>query len=128
MNIFEYVQANALQLPADSKEEGAVSVHFFKVKPRPGAFGATAEKFREAIKAHKGEFRTVDPLDGNEHGYIELGAWAGDQGAALLLMGLGECLGVWKVMSPEFMMPSMPDLWNELAGAGYVTVRAFTTA
>ena len=33
--------------------------------------------------------------------YIELGAWIGDQGLALALMGLGSALGIWGIITPQ---------------------------
>jgi len=40
-------------------------------------------------------------LDGNEHSYIELGGLLGSQEAALLLIGLGHLLGLWKALEPQ---------------------------
>ena len=53
------------------------------------------EDFISVVKSHRGDFAEVNLFDVNEHSYIEVGAWAGDQGMALMLMGLGTVLGVW---------------------------------
>ncbi len=80
-------------------------------------------RFRELVVASKqGEFGELDPWDGKEHSYIEVGRWIGDQGLALMLMGLGAVLGLWGLMTPK-MLPGLPDdLVMQMAGAGMVTI------
>ncbi len=95
---------------------------FFKVA---STGSADKEKLKELIKAHKGEYNEVDPFDGKEHSYIELGGWVGDQGIALMLMGLGEILGIWKLMTPKTVFKNFPeDMQMQMAGNGYVTILA----
>ena len=98
---------------------------FFRIKARDNPDG---NQLRALLKAHadRGPFATVDVLDGQEHSYLELGAWLGSQGTALRLMGLGQLLGLWQLLTPKNMLgPAAPDdLVKELAGAGYVTVVA----
>lgn len=98
-------------------------VVFFHVKAGPEA---NADTLRELVRGHKGEWNNVDLFDGNEHNYIELGGWIGDQGMALTLMGLGSLLGLWKLLTPRTQLgPDLSDeLVNRMAGMGFVAVRA----
>ena len=95
---------------------------FFLVAARDGA---DADSLRRlvAAAAGPGAFGSLDPLDGREHGYIEVGGWIGDQGAALMLMGLGTVLGLWTLMTPE-MFGFHGPVALEMAGYGLVTVHA----
>jgi hypothetical protein len=96
-------------------------VFFFKVKQLDGANATT---MRQLIGQHRGVFDECDPLDGKEHSYIELGAWIGDQGLALMFMGLGELLGLWSIMHPG-KLPGLPMvLQQQMAGAGLVSIVA----
>jgi hypothetical protein len=83
------------------------------------------EEFERLIREHEGVFGTCDPLDGSEHSYIELGGWLGDQGLALLFMGLGVVLGTFRLLTPRTVLPEMLDdaMIMQMAGAGYVTVQ-----
>ena len=101
-------------------------VHFFKVALRN--VDADKEELKneliDILKSHEGEFNVVDLFDGKEHGYMEIGGWVGDQGLALTLMGLGELLGVWELMTPERLMPFLPyDIQKKMAGMGMITVK-----
>ena len=97
-----------------------VDMVFFEVcaKDKPDA-----DKLRELIaESRQGDHCELDPWDGKEHSYLEVGAWIGDQGLALMLMGLGSILGLWKLMTPR-MLPGLPDeLVMQMAGAGMVTI------
>lgn len=104
---------------------------FFKVavaeNPDPTADKPDAETLRRLCKEHKGHHCDVDIFDGKEHNYLKLGGWVGDQGYALMLMGLGAILGLWKLMTPLTMLPagSIPeDLIQQMAGQGYVAIQA----
>lgn len=64
-------------------------------------------------------------FDGVEHNFIEIGVWLGDQRVALLLMGLGETLGMWSVMTPKTVMDGLePDVIMQMASDGLVTIQA----
>lgn len=120
MSLTEYVRKNAIRcLPEDADAD----VIFFGVRK---STSATAEALKESISSHKGEFCEVNLLDGNEHGYIELGGWIGDQGDALLLIGLGAALGIWKLLTPKTIMGDFctPDMAHEMAGMGMVSMQA----
>lgn len=109
--------------------EGMVDVHFFKTGfkfgPEFTTLAAERETFMGLIADHDPEFAPCDVLDGKEHGFIELGAWIGDQGLALRFMALGEYLGMWKVMTPlRVLGDTIPkkDL-DTMAGMGLITIQ-----
>jgi len=95
-------------------------VVFFRVCARNEPDAAA---FRILIEgAQHGEFCELDPWDGKEHGYMEVGGWIGDQGLALQFIGLGSLLGLWRLMTPK-MLPGLPDdLVMQMAGMGMVTI------
>lgn len=95
---------------------------FFKV----AATGSpTLADFRQLTSDHKGEFNEVDPFDGREHNYLELGGWLGDQGAALRYMGLGVLLGAFRLLSPKEMLPGITDEQAiQMAGMGLLAVQS----
>jgi hypothetical protein len=69
----------------------------------------------------QGEFGDLNMLDNQEHSYIEVGGWIGDQGLAMQLMGLGWLLGLWQCMTPK-LIGLDGDLAMQMAGAGYVSL------
>ena len=80
--------ADAPPNPEEHQPKGhTADMVFFEVSANPGA---DAETLKQLVSENKeGSFGDVDVLDGNEHSYLELGGWIGDQGLALMLMGLG---------------------------------------
>ena len=106
--------------------EHAVDLVFFKV----AIVGEPAlAEFESIARSHDGVFCECDPFDGKEHGYLELGGWLGDQGLALLFMGLGALLGRFTLLTPRTVMPGLPeDIVLRMAGAGLVTVLADNSA
>lgn len=105
----------------DKKLDGhTCNVFFFNVCLKDNPDPA---RFRELIEANPaGDFCELNPFDGKEHSYIEIGGWIGDQGLALQFMGLGELLGLWGVMHPGKIMPADHPLAKEMAGAGMVSL------
>ncbi len=103
------------QQPADH----TVDLVFFEVAAKGDPI---AVDFRRLIEeASEGEFCELNPWDGGEHSYIQVGAWIGDQGLALMFMGLGSLLGLWSIMTPKML--GLPDeLVQEMAGKGMVTI------
>ncbi len=97
-------------------------VAFFKVK---AINEPKADELKTLIVSHKGDFNNVDLFDKREHGYIEIGGWIGDQSLALMLMGLGALVGLWKLLTPRSMFGDTieDDLVQQMAGAGYVTIQ-----
>ena len=64
-------------------------------------------------------------LNGCEHGYMELGGLMGDQGLALLCMGLGALLGTWELLTPRSVLGKLglsEGAMMDLAGRGMVTI------
>lgn len=93
---------------------------FFKVALRGEP---DVEELKGLIKAHQGEFIEIDLLDGEEHNYMDIGAWIGDQGLALMLMGMGSLLGLWDLMTPYSMLKCDESVAMRLAGMGMITVK-----
>lgn len=137
MKLHEYILANcergacqcgkcadAPEHPEQHQPTGhTADLVFFNVRAKDGA---SAETLRALVKEHRGDFCDCDLFDGNEHSYLEVGGWIGDQGVALMLMGLGSLLGLWKLLTPRTVLgASIPDdLAKQMAGAGYVSVQA----
>lgn len=84
----------------------------------------TAEEFERLTKEKKGAFVELDPLDGKEYGYMELGAWIGDQGLAMQYMALGAMLNLFNLISPVtvFQLDSNDPKAMKLVGAGFLAV------
>jgi hypothetical protein len=85
---------------------------------------ADKETLLQKISDQRGEFTTVNLFDGNEHGYIELGAWIGDQQVALRFMGLAKILDVVELLTPKKLLGGVlsDEVVNLLAQQGMVTV------
>lgn len=64
-------------------------------------------------------------FDGKEHSYLETGADMGDQGVALMTMGLGSLLGVWELLTPLSVLGSNcpEDIKMGLAGRGFISIK-----
>jgi len=130
MTIDEYINKHTGRLCAccaekeDNEPDTAViDVVFFKMM----ALGdPKAEELRELVKNYESPYGPIDLFDGNEHSYLEIGGLFGDQGLALRLMGLGDILGLWKLMTPRTIRgATLPkDLVERMAGVGYVTIMA----
>jgi hypothetical protein len=92
-----------------------VNLTFFEV----GMYGDPDAEIFKKLAQEAG----VTPPAGHEVSYIQIGGSIGDQGTALLTMGLGHLLGAWKVLSPDLTMPSLPkDLKMKMAGQGMVSI------
>lgn len=88
-------------------------------------------KVRKVNNPDKGEFKKLVEegfphwLDGKEHTYLETGGDCGDQGLALMAMGLGELLGIWRLLTPNSMVPFLDEKMRmEMAGVGYVSIKS----
>lgn len=98
-----------------------IDMVFFKVA-KVGS--PTLEEFRKLTKDSKdGEFCEADPLDEQEHNYMELGGWLGDQGLAMLYMALGVSLGAFKLLSPA-MLGLSGQMAMQMAQAGMLSIQA----
>lgn len=128
MKLYEYVQEHAIRGACQcgkcfdavaNPEQHQPSDHtadlvFFKV----AAKDADAPTFKALVAEEFPHW-----LDGKEHSYLETGADIGDQGAALMAMGLGSVLGVWKLLTPA-MLHIPADLQMQMAGAGMVSIQS----
>ena len=106
----------------DAQPSGhTADVFFFEVAATEGA---SAEELAALIERNKnGEWADIDLLNGSEHSYIHIGGWIGDQGLALMLMGLGSVLGLWRLMTPK-MLPGLPEpLMQQMADQGMVSIQ-----
>ena len=89
------------------------------------AFGEpTAEEFTKLTKENAERFADINPLDGKDHNYMELGAWIGDQGLAMMYMALGVHLGVFSLLSGNTLLglPKGDPLVMQMAQAGLLSV------
>jgi hypothetical protein len=119
-----YIETRTERLSREVDNPQAADVFFFKVLPKAGP---DADTLRQLIKGHTSAFgEEVDVFDGNEHSYVELGGWLGDQGAALALIGLGTQLGLWRLLSPKTMLGEhlTDELEQQLAGQGLISLQA----
>jgi len=127
-DLWEYITKNTVRGDCtcgkciDKKEDPqqpsghTVDLIFFKVAKKDSA---NKEIFFELVKKEFPHW-----LDGKEHSYLEIGADIGDQGIALMTMGLGNLLGVWDLLSPETMTPFLPrELKLQMAGQGLITIK-----
>lgn len=128
MSLYDYVSAHTIRgactcgkccdAPADPEghqpDGHTADLVFFKV----AAKGADKEEFVSLARRDYPHW-----FDGKEHSYLEIGGDVGDQGAALMTMGLGSLLGAWKLMTPR-MLPIPEDLQMQMAGMGMVTIQA----
>lgn len=104
-----------------------VDLQFFKVALKDNPLDVDKEIMKDEliplIKGHKGDFCDVDLFDGKEHNFIEIGGWIGDQGLALILMGMGELIGIWKVATPNRIAPDFSEETRTmLAQTGYISI------
>jgi hypothetical protein len=84
------------------------------------------DELLKLVKEHEAEFGDkINILDGKEHSFIEVGGWIGDQGYALMLMGLGSLLGCWELLTPRNILGKLIDdeMVMKLAGVGMVTIK-----
>lgn len=96
-----------------------IDLFFFDVSAKNSP---DADTLKKLVAEHKGEFDDVNPYDGQEHSYIELGGWIGDQGIAMMFMGLSVALGLGQVMHPVNMLKLERNhpLAQQMAGMGMV--------
>lgn len=109
--------------PGPKTNRHTADLIFFKVctknRPTPG-------QLRILIDDHVSEYGPCDLFDGKEHSYLEIGGFVGDQGVALMLMGLGSLLGLWQLLTPYTVLgtDTPPELAMQMAGVGYVAIQA----
>jgi hypothetical protein len=143
--IYDYLSRHVRQV-AVSEEEG-IDLIFFKVQivGEPSSEklrklvqdnlvrlaederGPDAGDLKEIIEDNEeGEFEKVNLFDGKEHSYIQVGAWIGDQGAAMGLMALGTHLGLWDLLTPMTVLGRIFDrddpMVMQMAGMGMISI------
>lgn len=134
MNIQEYISTRTERgackcgkcidaTPGNPQPEGhAVDMVFFKVAPRGDT---NPEEFKRITRETKGEFSEFDPLDGRAYSYTDIGAWIGDQSAAMRYMALGSMLGVFTLITPMTMgAPTDSEEAKQMAGNGFLLIEA----
>src|SRR6185369_17852469 len=114
MNLIEYIQTHTdrgacqcgkcgfiggddgrkARIARDLIDEHTASVYYFDVCAKNNP---KEEILKKLIKEYTGEFNEVDLFDREEHSYIEIGGWLGDQELALRLMGLMKMLGICEI-------------------------------
>jgi len=128
MNVAEYVSRHAVRgacqcgkcfdAPANPDQHQPIGhtadLVFFKVAARE----ANRSEFERLVNAEFPHW-----LDGKEHSYLDTGGDIGDQGLAMMAMGLGAILGTWKLMTPA-MLDIPDDLKIQMAGVGFITIQA----
>lgn len=108
--------------PGPKTNRHTADLIFFKVCTKNNP---TADELRALVTAHQGEYGPCDLFDGKEHSYLEIGGFVGDQGVALMLMGLGSLLGLWQLLTPNTIMPYLPEETKmHMAGVGLITILA----
>ncbi len=128
-NLSDYVQKHSLrgactcgqcvdapENPDEHQPGGhTVDLTFFKVAAR----GGNKDEFIALVKKEFPQY-----LDRAEHSYLQVGGDMGDQGLALMLIGLGDVLGAWKALSPDTLMPFIEDdMKKQMAGMGMVSLK-----
>lgn len=82
------------------------------------------DEFKTVTAGQRGMYGNINPLDGKEHSYIELGAWIGDQGLALQYMALGVSLGVFNLLSGKTILKLNQPEALALAQRGLLAIQA----
>lgn len=136
MKLIKYIEDNTIRGPCccgkcidgvkdpETKQPSGhtADMIFFKVSAKETA---DANRLKELIQKHISGYTNVDLFDGKEHNYLEVGAWMGDQGLSLQLMGLGSILKLWTLMTPKTMLGDLPDeLVMQMAGSGMISIKA----
>ena len=78
---------------------------FFKVALNPDNDIPSIDMFKKWSNEFEGNIK-VNPFDGNEHGFMELGAWLGDQENALRYMAFGHLIGAFDLLTPRTVLPA----------------------
>jgi len=118
----QYVRDNTSTVPAGTGNN-AVNVVFFDVEVSEKA---NRDTLRDLVNKHQGVHNDVAMFDSNEHSYIELGGWVGDQGIALALIGMGAHFELWKLLSPYSVLGDAvtPEQALQMAGMGLMSMQA----
>ena len=110
-----------------------VDLIFFKVAlvNAAGDEPASAEELVRLTDAHLGDWGDCKPFDGEEHNYMKLGGWIGDQGLAMQFMALASILGLTQLLTPytifgRDLFIADPGLPLQMAQSGLLSVQSAT--
>ena len=119
--------------PEKHQPEGhTVDMAFFQVAFREDIFQkAVREGMTDPVLKEADELRELitknfpQYFDGNEHSYLEVGADMDDQGTALMLIGAGHLLGLWKAMTPTTVLGDLisDEMKMQMAGMGMISLK-----
>lgn len=114
------VRDAVLQVQPDT--EGATDVGFISIIQNPEVELDAVTLSKAILAAEKGYYQD-EPLERLLAGpsYIELGAWIGDQGLALALMGLGSALDIWGIITPQTLGIEGEEA-KQMMGMGFIMV------
>ena len=111
MKLSEYVKNHIVK-----DKNGKTNLMFFKVSKKDNP---DKEDFLKLVKKEYPHW-----LDGKEHHYLECGGDMDSQEIALTTMGLGIILEVWDLLTPESIMPFLPqEMKMEMAGRGMISIK-----
>jgi len=108
-----------IDAPANPKQPGGhtINLSFFKVAAKENP---DKDEMLDLVKKEFPQW-----LNGAEHSYLEVGGDMGDQGLAIMTIGLGHLLGIWECLCPETIMPFLPPkMKQQMAERGLVCLRA----
>jgi len=112
-----------IDAPAETKQPSGhtADLIFFKVA---AVNNPVAEDLKKLIEQHESDY-PCNLFNGNEHSYLEIGGFIGDQGYGLTLMGLGSLLGLWTLLTPRSVLGSLctDEMAMALAGRGMITIQ-----
>ncbi len=94
---------------------------FFKVAAKDDP---DPNRLKTLVASFTSDFSDLNPFDGVEHGYMEIGAWLGSQDLALRFMGLSSILGVANLLTPKTVLKLDGDLAMKMAKQGLVVIQA----
>ncbi len=107
---------DAPENPKEKQPGGhTINLIFFSLKAKDGVDKKVFEKMA------KEEYPQW--FDGNEHSYLQVGGEMGDQGIALMTIGLGHLLNVWDALTPDTIPFLSDELKKQMAGLGYVSLK-----
>lgn len=90
-----------------------------------GVDKTVAESKRDELVALLNEWPTGQPL-ASGLSYMTIGGELGSQDYALCLIALGSVLGLWKVITPAFLVGDDKAKGDELAGGGFIMASGYT--
>ena len=109
------------KLPDRLAPHHSVDLGFFWVSARNNP---DPEVFRRLLLEEYPDFSSSSPMAAtlSEMSYISIGGVLGDQGLALMMIGLGEILGLWDVLTPQKVLPGFDkSVYDQMMGMGLIS-------